>query len=434
MENEDTPMRRLALFCLTLGLFFPTPGAAENWPAWRGPRGDGSSAETNLPTEWDGQSRKNIKWRVDIPGKGHASPIVWNDRIFMVSCLPETLERVLICLDRDSGKQLWQKTVFVAPLESIHALNSRASATPVTDGKSIFVTFQEVGDKQIPAPNVGSDRLITAGEMVVASFDFDGNLNWLTKPGEFISAHGFSNCPVLFEDMVIVNGDHDGNSYVVALNKKTGKQVWREARDNGIRSYVTPLIRKIDGKHQMVFSGSEHIISLDPHNGSRHWKIEGPTEQFVASMVYHNGLFFMNCGYPDHYVMGIRPDGKGDVTETHVAWESRSARSYVPSPVALDQYLLVSDDRGTANCFDTQTGTRHWIARLGRGFSASLVHANGLVYFTDDDGLTTIVRPDKELQVVAKNELSEPVSASPALSDGQIFLRTETGLYCIEQQ
>ncbi|MBI2477645.1 MAG: PQQ-like beta-propeller repeat protein, partial [Planctomycetia bacterium] len=261
----------LALVCITSA--FLSGASAENWPGWRGPRGDGSSLETNVPTAWDGATGKNIRWKVPIAGEGHASPIIWNDRIFVVSCLPEKQERVLICLNRADGKLLWQKDVVSAPLETKHNLNSFASGTPATDGELVYVSFLEVDGRTVPAPNVGTPRPITPGEMVVAAFDFEGHRQWLVKPGSFVSAHGFCSSPVLYKDSVIVNGDHDGDSYIVALDRKTGETLWKVDRPHQTRSYVTPLIRDVAGRTQMVLSGSKHIASYDPATGKRHWEI-----------------------------------------------------------------------------------------------------------------------------------------------------------------
>ncbi|MBC8355706.1 MAG: PQQ-like beta-propeller repeat protein [Planctomycetes bacterium] len=428
-------MSRSALYPLICLAFVFVPSAtAENWPSWRGARGDGSSLDANVPTEWDGATGKNILWKASIPGDGHASPIIWEDRIFVVSCLPKEKQRVLICLDRKDGKTLWQKTVMSAPLESKHNLNSFASGTPATDGKLVYVTFLEVDGKTVPAPNVGTPRPITPGKMVVAAYDFEGNRKWIVKPGSFVSAHGFCSSPVLYKQSVIVNGDHDGDSYVVALDRKTGETLWKVDRQHKTRSYVTPIIREVAGRTQMVMSGSKHIASYDPGTGKMHWEIDGPTEQFVASMVFDGNLFFMTSGFPDYHVMGIRPDGTGDVTDTHVAWHQTSARCYVPSPVVLDGHLIVADDRGTANCFDATTGEPLWKERLAKHFSASLVHANGLAYLIADDGVTTIVRPGAELDLIAENSLGEFCFASPAISDGQLFIRGEKNLYCIEEQ
>ncbi len=402
---------------------------AENWPCWRGPRGDGSSAETGLPTKWDGATGENIAWKTAIPGRGHASPIVWEDRVFVVSCLEDkkpggkTHDRVLVCLDRRSGRVLWQTTVLATPLEKKHSLNSFASGTPATDGKLVYTTFLE--------PDFGSASERTPGNMVVSAHDFTGKLRWQVKPGRFASVHGYCSCPVLFEDLVLVNGDHDGDSYLVALDRATGKTVWKTPRANKTRSYVTPLIRTIDGRTQMVFSGSKHVASYDPRTGKELWTVDGPTEQFVASLVYDGKLLFLSAGFPTYHVMAIRPDGVGNVTKTHVAWHVKNATCYVPSPVVVDEYLLVADDRGTANCFDTATGKRHWQARLGNHYSASLVSAEGLVHFLADDGTTKIVRPGPKPQIVAENPLGEYCNASPAISRGQIFIRGERHLYCI---
>ncbi len=422
---------RLQLLTLCFALLMTVWVHAENWPCWRGPRGDGTSLDEHVPTHWNGETGENIVWKTPVPGVGHASPIVWEDRIFTVSCLLDSQERILLCFDRRTGRQLWQRTVLTAPLETKHRLNSHASSTPATDGELVYVTFLEVQGDTIEARNVSQSRPVTPGQMVVAAYDFDGNRKWKVRPGEFVSVHGYCSCPVLYEDLVIVNGDHDGDSYLVALDRTTGQTVWKVDRLYDTRSYVTPLIREIDGRVQMVMSGSHHIASYDPRDGSMHWRIDGPTEQFVASMVYDGQLFYMAAGFPTYHVMGIRPDGTGNVTDTHVAWHSTSAACYVPSPVVLDGRLFVANDRGTVNCFRARDGHRLWRERVARHFSASLVTARGLVYLLSDDGIMTLVRPGDEMEVVAENPLGEYCFASPAISQGQLFLRSEHHLYCI---
>lgn len=419
----------LCLLVLIFGLV--SEGVAENWPQWRGPRGDGTSGEAAPPVRWDATTGENVVWKAAIPGTGHSSPAVWDDSVFLTTCLLESQQRVLLCLNRRSGERRWQKTVLTAPLESKHARNSYASSTPATDGKRIYVAFLEVDGSTVPAPNVGSPREITPGQMVVAAYDFEGNQEWIVRPGSFVSAHGFCSNPVLFENLVIINGDHDGDSYIVALDKKTGETVWKQPREHRTRSYCTPLIREIAGKPQMAISGSKRIVGMDPRDGAIRWKIEGPTEQYVASMVYDGRHFFMAAGFPTYHVMAVRPDGHGDVTDTHVAWHSTEARCYVPSPVLAGNYLLVADDRGTANAFDAATGERLWRERLGRQFSASLVTAAGLVYFVAEDGLTHVIDPNMDFQKVAANPLGESTFASPAIAQGQFFIRGETHLFCI---
>jgi outer membrane protein assembly factor BamB len=384
---------------------------AENWPGWRGPRGDGSSQEQGVPTDWS--PTQNITWKVELPGTGHASPVVWGDRIFIACCREEEKDRVLACFDRNSGKQLWQQVVLHSPLERKHRLNSFASSTPATDGQRVYVSFLD-GD-----------------EMAVAAYDYSGSRLWLARPGRFSSVHGYCSCPVLFEGKVIVNGDHDGDAYLVALDCATGRTQWKVDRENKTRSYVTPIIRQIDNRTQMILSGSKSVASYDPHDGSRHWLIDGPTEQFVASLVYNGELLFLTAGFPELHLMAIRPDGHGNVTDTHIVWRTNKGASYVPSPIAVGDYFLVVSDGGVASCFEADSGERLWMKRLGTHFSSSLVSAGGLVYFTDDDGHTTVVRPGSELEIVAENDLGEDCRASAAISSGQIFFRGATHLFCI---
>ncbi len=198
-----------------IGLLAADSVRAENWPGWRGPRGDGTSEEKEVPLRWDGTTGENIVWKTPLPGRGHSSPIVWGDRLFVVSCVEEQQARILFCVDRQSGQILWQRTVIAAPLEKRHNLNSSASGTPATDGELVYVTFLEA--------DFGSKKGVTPGNMVVAAYDFAANPRWLVRPGRFSSVHGYCSSPVLFEDKVIVNGDHDGDAYIVALDRQTGK-------------------------------------------------------------------------------------------------------------------------------------------------------------------------------------------------------------------
>jgi outer membrane protein assembly factor BamB len=339
--NRLEQVRTLAILIIAvIGL----SGQAENWPQWRGPRGDGTSLETRLPVHWT--ATRNVAWTIEVPGMGHASPIVWGDRVFTVSAIPESEDRVLLAFDRLTGRQLWRRTVLHAPFERKHALNSHASSTPATDGERVFTAFLDVR------------------EVVVAAYDFDGNQRWTSRPGIFRSMHGFCSSPVLFDDKVIVNCDHDGDGYIVALSRQTGSELWRIDRPNKTRSYCPPTIFEAGGRTQMVLSGTLCVTS------------------------------------------------------------------YVPSPIAVAGYFLVVSDPGFACCFDAQTGELQWQEKIG-SHHASLVTANGLVYFLSDDGITTVVRPGPTYEVVARNELGEGAFASPALSQGQIFIRGEQRLVCL---
>lgn len=397
---------------LVLGLLAAAGSVrAENWPGWRGPRGDGSSAESQVPIRWS--ATQNIAWKTEIPGTGHASPIVWGDRVFLVTALVEEEVRLLLCLDRNTGEETWRRTILHAPLEGKHRLNSYASSTPATDGQSVYVSF------------------LDRDQMLVAAYDFDGNRQWLVRPGGFSSVHGYCSSPVVFGDKLLVNGDHDGDSYLVALNRNTGETVWKVPRKNRTRSYSTPLVREIEGRQQMLISGNRCVASYDPDTGSRLWIIDGPTEQFVASIVFGHGLVYMTAGYPDLHIMAIRPDGRGNVTKTHVVWHHTRGASYVPSPVLVGDYFLLVSDGGIASCFEAKTGERLWQKRIGLRFSASAVTAGGLAYFLSDDGAMTVLRPGVKFDRVAVNELGENSYASPAVSGGQLFLRAEKHLFCI---
>jgi outer membrane protein assembly factor BamB len=389
------------------------PGRAysENWPAWRGPRGDGTSMEKNVPLKWS--ETENVVWKVPVPGKGHASPIVWGDRIFVVTAVEDQDQRVLLCLNRSTGKVIWKRVVLDAPLEKLHALNSRASSTPATDGEKVYVSF------------------LDQDKMLVAAYDFDGNEVWSVHPGVFSSMHGYCSSPILWKDKVLVNGDHDGQAYLIALKRTTGETIWKTPRPNKTRSYCTPIIRHIDGRNQMILSGNLCVASYDPDTGKQHWIIDGPTEQFVASLVYNGELLFMTCGFPDHFLQAIRPDGRGNVTKTHVVWQKDKDCSYVPSPISIGPYFLVVSDSGVATCYEANSGKSLWRERLGPHFSSSLVTANGLAYFLSDKGVMTIVKPGPKFEVVTRSDIGEDMRASPAISNGQMFLRGVKNLYCI---
>jgi outer membrane protein assembly factor BamB len=403
------------LACTGVAFFlFATGVSAEQWPGWRGPRGDGTSLEVNVPIRWS--TTDNVCWKVPIPGKAHSSPIVWNERVFLTTCLEQEEKRMLLCLNRSDGKLLWQREVLKAKLERKHNLNSFSSATPATDGKHVWVTFLEDPDIQ------------------VACYDFDGNKVWQRSPGEFHSIQGFCSSPVLYKDLVILNGDQDAEAWIVALDKATGGERWRADRPNRTRSYCTPLIIDAAGKKQLVLTGSKCIASYDPDTGKQIWIIDGPTEQFVSSMVFTDNVLFLTAGYPTYHLMGIRPDGDGNVTKTHIVWHDRQAADYVPSPIAYHKYFFFVNDNGVAaGCIAAQTGERLWTQRLGRHHSASPVSAGGNLYFLDDDGSTFVIKAGPKFELVNRNALGEECYASPAISRGQIFIRALQHLYCIGQ-
>lgn len=417
---------------LFLLLALTSPLHAENWPQWRGPRLDGTSRDTGFPVAAEG----NITWQVELPGSGHASPIVWEDKIFNVAALPEEEERVLLCHERATGKVLWQSIVLKAPKEGTHKLNSLASSTPATDGERVFTAFLDNTETDATrAINAGKEfgkGEVPKGTVVISAHDVTGKPLWQVRPGLFSSKHGFCSSPILFEDKVIVNCDHDGDGYIVALAKADGKELWRIDRPNKTRSYCVPLIRDIGGRTQMVLSGTMCVASYDPRTGKELWMINGPTEQFVASLVFSEktGLLYMTGGFPEHHLLAIKPDGSGNVTDTHIVWRTNKGVSYVPSPIVEGDHFLIVSDSGVAHCFDAKTGEIAWEERM-REHHASLTSAEGRVYFVNDFGVLRTVKPGKAYELLAESELKEKVFASPAMSEGQIFIRTDKSLICL---
>jgi len=408
-------MKRMLTFTILItGLLGSLVGTvqAESWPGWRGPREDGTCIEPNVPRNWD---PAGAIWKAEIPGQGHASPIVWGDRVCTVTALPATQERVLLCLDRSSGKVLWQRTVVQGPLEKIHNENSYASGTPATDGQRVFVTFR-VGDR-----------------IAVAAHDLaDGKQLWLVWPGGHVGEWGFSNEPVLFRDKVIVDGDSKGDSFLVALSRDDGRTLWRVNRTHRGISYSAPLIREMAGRSQLVQCGDRCVASFDPNTGRPLWTVDGPSEEFVSTPVYSEkaGLVFVSSSWPKQVLLAIRPDGSGDVTGTHVVWRDDKGAPYIPSLIVAGDLLISVNNAGVAFCYEAATGKMIWQERLGR-HHASPVLAGGLLFFISDSGEVNVIRPGRTFDRVAKYDLGESCYASPAISDGQVFLRGFRHLFCI---
>jgi len=404
-------MKRILAFVILLANSANT-SKAEFWANWRGPRGDGTCIEQDVPTNWD---PAGAIWKTELPGQGHASPIVWGDHVFTVTALSATKERVLLCLDRASGKILWQQTVVQGPLEQINKENSYASSTPATDGERVFVTFR-VGD-----------------EIVVAAHQLaSGKQLWLVRPGTHTGEWGFSNEPVLFKDKVIVDGDSKGDSFLVALRRADGKTLWRINRINKGISYSAPLIREMAGRTQLIQCGDRCVASFDPETGKQLWTVDGPSQEFVATPVYSEkaGLVFVSSSWPKQILLAIRPDGNGDVTGTHVVWRDNKGASYVPSLIVAGDFLLSVNNAGVAFCYEAATGKVLWQEKLGR-HHASPVLMGGLVFFINDNGEVNVIKPGPDFERIAKYELGEQCYASPAISNGQVFLRGFKHLFCI---
>ncbi len=273
---------------------------------------------------------------------------------------------MLICFDRATGKILWQQTVVRGPLEKINRENSYASGTPATDGKRVYVNFR-----------VGDDIVVAAHDLA------DGKQLWLVRPGTHVGEWGFSNEPVLYKDKVIVDGDSKGNSFLIALSRDDGRTLWRVDRTHRGISYSAPLIREMAGRLQLIQCGDRCVTSFDPDTGKPLWTVDGPSEEFVATPFYDDktGLVFVSSSWPQRHLLAIRPDGSGNVTETHVAWRDNKGAPYIPSFIVADDLLLSVNDAGVAFCYEAATGKVFWQERLGRHHASPvLVERAGLFH------------------------------------------------------
>ena len=259
-----------------------------------------------------------------------------------------------------------------------------------------------------------------------------GKQLWLQRPGTFQSPHGYSCSPVLYKDKVIINGDSQEGSFVAALDRATGKVIWKVPHPNPSHSFSTPIIRNIAGKTQMIFCGNREIASYNPDDGSKYWFASGPSEDFCSSPVYNekSGLVLVSSAWPVRILVAIKPDGRGDVTKSHVLWETRKGAFYVPSPVCTDDYLFSTMTTGQVHCIEIATGNTLWIEDLGLQYPSPVL-AGGLVYMPNDKGIITVIKPGPKFGYIAKNSIGERMFASPAISNGRIYLRGYENLFCI---
>jgi outer membrane protein assembly factor BamB len=397
------------IFCVGLiALMFVENACADDWSGWRGPRGDGISREAIAPLHWS--TIENISWKTAVPGTGLSSPIVVGKRVFLTTGDATDESRRVLSFDAESGKLLWNVIVHRGPGGTMHRFNSTASSTPVSDGKYVFASF--VDDKGL----------------VLAAVDFDGREVWNRSLGTFHSTHGFAACPVLFGGCVIVNGQQDGDAFVVALRCSDGEESWRYRPDVNLRSFSTPVLTKVGGRDQLILTGSSQTLALDPQSGERIWFAEGPTQKFVCTPCVGHGLVFSFGGSPEKRMMAVRLGGVGDVLGTHLAWRNERSMPYVPSPLLAGDYLHIMNDSGIYTCLAPLTGeTLHTGRKLGSVYSSPISVADR-IYFFEDSGTCTVIRNNSEFEILAVNELGETVQTTPAFSDGSLFVRTETQL------
>jgi len=418
---------------------------AEDWPGWRND-GRGISAEKNLPLTWS--ENKGVKWKTPIPGAGHSSAIVWGSRVYVSTAVAEDpnvesfrggvymggdrrkpdesqYEYMVLCLDAEQGNVLWSKAVATAnPRTRRHTKNTYASETPVTDGKYIFVSFGSAG---------------------LYCLDFEGSVVWNRDLGvvRVRTGWGTGASPVLFRSTVIVNCDNDDDSYIAAFDKVTGDRVWRTARKEGA-SWGTPFLFETDSRTIVVTNASRRMRGYDAATGKLLWECAGGSMITVPSPVATRGLVFLSSGHnllPNRPLIAVRPDASGDITPARgqsssqgVVWSLRSAGSYVPSPVAVEEYLYVPQDKGSLTCYEALTGKVVYEGRqLGvrNTITASPVAGDGRIYVQTEDGDCYVVKQGPEFEILAVNKLDEIFCASPAVSAGRIYLRGRKHLYCI---
>lgn len=404
--------RTLAVLLFVLAANVPTIFAADaNWPGWRGPQYNGHSDDPKLPVKW---SDENIVWKTPLPGIGQSSPVIWGDRIFLTSSLKEGRERLVFCVDRKSGKIEWQQSAWKGEPEPSHDMNGWASATCATDGKVVVAFFGRGG---IHAYTVSGEHL------------------WSRDLGKFECPWGTAACPVIVDNMVIQNCDADVDAYIIGLDKQTGKDIWKTPRPDH-RGWSTPIVINNGKRRELVVNGHEGVQAYDPICGSKLWFCRSFAGRGEPTVTPAGELLCAVNGLTGD-IYSVRPGGDGDVTSTHMAWHTpRNGGRDCPSPIAVGDLIIVSDMASVATCYQGKDGRILWKERLGGKISASPISANGLAYFLNEAGKTIVVKPDAKLQVVAENTLTagkgELFRASPTPSDGQLFLRSTSTLYCVQ--
>jgi len=402
---------------IALALLLAAPGAitlqAEDWPQFRGPSGQGHSTETGLPLAWS--ESQNVVWKMPVPGRGWSSPVVADGRAWLTTSVKEKGASLrAIAYDLATGRETVNVEVFhIRSADLLNPKNSQASPTPIVDGDRVYVHFGAQGTAAVS----------TAGEVI-----------WKTRL-QYESQHGNGGSPVLSGDVLIVNCDGFDDAFVAALDKRTGKTRWRTSRpEPWSQAYSTPLVIRVGDRDLVVSAGAFHAAAYDPQDGNEAWRVDYPDGfSNVPRPVYGAGLVFIATGFQQPSILAVRPDGKGNVTRSHVAWTLSRGAPLTPSPLLVGDDLYLVTDAGIASNVDARTGSIRWQHRLGAAVSASPVFADGRVYFLDEEGRTTIITPGSTFQQVAVNVLDGSTLASMAVASHSLFIRTATHLYRISQ-
>ena len=424
----------------------PPADYVKNWPQWRGPYANGVAPYGKPPVEWS--ESKNIKWKIEIPGKGHATPIIWDNQIFVLTAIetdkqikPEKGEQsqkrrrrgpsiartsnvhkfAIFAINRSDGQIVWQHTAREElPHEGTHATGTWASHSPVTDGKHVYAYF---------------------GSRGLYCYDMKGNLRWDKDFGDMrvMAQLGEGSSPVLYKDKIVVTWDHQGQSFITALDKHTGKEFWKVARDEGT-SWATPLIVESNGQPQVITSATGHVRSYDLATGQLLWESSGMTANVIPSPVAANDIVYVMSGYRGNALQAIRLSAAKDniAGSKALVWTLDRDTPYTPSPLLYDDrlYFLKRND-GILACFNANTGDEHFSRQRLEGIKgvyASPVGAGGRIYIASRNGTTQVIKHDTQYEVLAINTLDDGFSASPAVVDNELYLRGEKNLYCIAEK
>jgi outer membrane protein assembly factor BamB len=405
-------------FLISTGPAHATNAATDDWPEFRGPTGQGHAPTTGLPVEWSPE--KNVLWRVAVPGTGWSSPTVSRGQVFLttgVAQAGETPSLRILCFDAADGTLRWNTEVFSAAdttAQPIHKKNSPASPTPLVEGDRIYVHFGHHG---------------------TACLDRDGKILWRNRDLGYDPVHGNGSSPILAGDRLIFTADGAREPAVIALDKHTGKLAWKTARQVEVKqpfSFCTPLFITVDGRPQVIAPGSGAVSALDPRDGRELWRVRyGRGYSVIPRPIFAHGLVFIATGFGKPDLLAIRPDGAGDVTESHIVWRTSKNAPLTPSLLAVGEELYAVSDPGIATCFDARTGRVHWEERLEGNYSASPLAADGRLYFQNEAGTGTVLQAGRSFVKLATNKLAERSLASYAVTGSSLLIRTEQHLYRI---
>ena len=412
---------------LLLGVFILVGSlSAENWHHWRGPNNDGISHETNVPIQWS--QTENVKWRLPLPGEAASTPVIWEDKIFLTSAEGNAL--VLMCIST-AGEELWKQTVGHGNRSVRGGEGNSAAPSPVTDGEHVWA-FLGTGD--------------------LVCYDFDGNQVWHTnlaeRYGSFNLYFVMSTTPLVDKDRVYIHLIHSNAWLVLALDKMTGKEIWKHKRESDAtdeceQAYTSPILYRDAEREYLVVHGADYVTAHSLEDGSEIWRCGGlnpvmgynPSLRFVASPVATEGLIVVPSA-KNGPVLGVDPAAKGDITDSKwQLWKLRQGTPDVPSPVIQDGLVYLCRERGDLICLDAETGEQLYRERTHRHrHRASPVYANGHIYLTSRDGIVNVVKAGRAFEIVASNSLGEVIAASPAVSNGVLYLRSYQALYAIGRE